>query len=216
MAYQIDDENDDETMSDAEWRDAYERFMDDDENDTFRLATARSECLQRTTEAEIGNRRLWKCERRWPEARLQREFSYLRERYWPGQLRDHALVVARIKPETCFIGLHDSKAKQIIIDLVQHRSDSGVRSTLLHELCHAAAGHRSRGHDIYFFWEVEKLLAVGAPIRVNFVYYEHGREVDPDLLDLLPRCAEIRQRQKARRPVHPAVPSASIPNDLPF
>ena len=61
------------------------------------------------------------------------------------------------------------------------------------------AGPRSRGHDIYFFWEVEKLLAAGAPVRIDFPDYEAGTDVDPDLLDLLPRCAAIRKKQKEAR-----------------
>lgn len=80
----------------------------------------------------------------------------------------------------------------------QHWSDRQIRSTLLHELCHAAAEPCSRGHDIYFFLEVEKLLAAGAPIRMDFLNYECAS--DPDLIFLLPHCADIRKKQEARRP----------------
>ena len=98
------------------------------------------------------------------------------------------------------LGLCDLPTKRIFIHLPEHRSDRRVRGTILHELCHAAAAPRSSGHDIHFFLEVEKLLAAGAPIRIPFFSYELGSDVDPDLIDLLPHCAMMRQKQQTERP----------------
>src|ERR1051326_1090404 len=136
-----------------------------------------------------------KCSHRWQQARLRRELAYFWNRYWLGRTLDYEISDAFFKKETRASASCYATARQILIDLTQHRSDRSVRSSLLHELCHAAAGPRSRGHDIYFFREVERLLAAGAPIRIDFLYYEHGQDVDPDMLDMLPRCDEMRRRQ---------------------
>ena len=72
-----------------------------------------------------------------------------------------------------------------------------MRETILHELCHAAAepwiSHGA--HDIYFFLEIDKLLAAGAPVRPNV----DGTDVTPGYLDLLPHCTDVRKRQRPRR-----------------
>jgi len=66
------------------------------------------------------------------------------------------------------MGLCDSTQKVITIDVERHKSDREVRSTVLHEMAHAAADIRgSRGHDSRFFAEVEKLLYLGAPIAID-------------------------------------------------
>ena len=58
--------------------------------------------------------------------------------------------------------------KIIAVDPDQHRSDNEVRGTILHEMAHAAADIRgSRGHDLTFFTELERLLQQGAPISVD-------------------------------------------------
>ena len=37
------------------------------------------------------------------------------------------------------------------------------------------------------------------PIRIDFLYYEDGGDVDPDLIDCLLHCAAIRRTQRSRR-----------------
>lgn len=157
-----------------------------------------------------------RCVRRWPEARLVREFRYLRQRYWPGRLLDFEVSAMTDIDEAALVtfrGRCDLKAKRIIINLPWHCSDRHVRETILHELCHAAAEPwNSRGaHDVYFFLEIDKLLAVGAPIRPDV----DGTEPPPGFLDLLPYCAELRKRvHKRQRVPHETVVGACV--DLPF
>jgi hypothetical protein len=58
--------------------------------------------------------------------------------------------------------------KVIKIDVDQHKSDREVRSTLLHEMAHAAACIcGSCGHDLKFFAEVENLLRLRGPIAID-------------------------------------------------
>ncbi len=76
----------------------------------------------------------------------------------------YRLVIATM-PDA--MGLCESTRKVITIDVEQHKSDREVRSTLLHEMAHAAASIRgSRGHDPKFFAQVEKLLHLRAPIAI--------------------------------------------------
>jgi|ERR1700678_2560676 SprT-like family len=66
------------------------------------------------------------------------------------------------------MGLCEWKRKVITIDVERHKSDREVRSTLLHEMAHAAASIRgSRGHDPKFFAQLEKLLRLRAPIAID-------------------------------------------------
>jgi hypothetical protein len=73
------------------------------------------------------------------------------------------------------------KPIRIVMDIVAHRSDRDVRSTLLHEMAHLAAGPKNIGHGAAFFAQVEALLAQGAPLRVDL-----GETQNHPLLDSVP------------------------------
>jgi hypothetical protein len=101
----------------------------------------------------------------WTEERLQDNFARYNRRYWQGRLPAYRLVIATMSDA---MGLCDSTQKVITIDVERHKSDREVRSTVLHEMAHAAADIRgSRGHDPKFFAQLEKLLQMGAPIAID-------------------------------------------------
>jgi hypothetical protein len=92
-------------------------------------------------------------------------FARYNRKYWRGRLPVYRLVIATM-PDA--MGLCESRRKVITIDVEQHKSDREVRSTLLHEMAHAAASIRgSRGHDLKFFAQLEKLLRLRAPIAIE-------------------------------------------------
>src|ERR1035441_7340506 len=89
----------------------------------------------------------------WTEQRLRDIFARYSGKYWRGRLPVYRLVI-RAMPNT--MGMCDWKRKVITIDVEQHKSDREVRSTLLHEMAHAAAFIRgSREHDLKFFAQLE-------------------------------------------------------------
>ena len=101
----------------------------------------------------------------WSETRLQDIFAHYNRKYWQGRLPAYRLVVATM-PEA--MGLCESRSKLITLDVERHKSDREVRSTVLHEMAHAAAFARgSRGHDPKFFAQVEKSLRLRAPIAID-------------------------------------------------
>lgn len=53
------------------------------------------------------------------------------------------------------------------MDIEAHASDKEIRSTLLHEMAHAAAGSGSTSHGSHFWEQIEHLLQKGAPISVG-------------------------------------------------
>ena len=64
----------------------------------------------------------------------------------------------------------------IRVDVRHHRSDRALRSTLLHEMCHAVAGSGTR-HNSPFFAQLEHLLSRRAPIGLGFPENPEGRAV---------------------------------------
>lgn len=101
----------------------------------------------------------------WSEERVRSAFARYNRRYWRGRL-PHCRLVIEAMPGT--MGPCDWARKVIKIDVDQHKSDREVRSTLLHEMAHAAAFIRgSRGHDFKLFAEVEDLLRLRAPIAID-------------------------------------------------
>ena len=84
--------------------------------------------------------------KRWPIQRLQDELDRLQASYFPGltgRVFVRAAVIATIDDDHHTLGCHDAISDcQVVIDLCRrtHRSARQIRVTLLHELCHAAAG----------------------------------------------------------------------------
>ena len=100
----------------------------------------------------------------WTVARLTRLFEHYRQRFWSGRLPTYAITVAPL--ENAF-GRCDHDECCVIIDISRHTSDRGVRSTLLHEMAHVAAGPQSLGHDSAFFAQLARLLRRRAPIGMG-------------------------------------------------
>src|SRR5262249_26676054 len=65
-------------------------------------------------------------------------------------------------------GCTEDKQRLVIVDVARHHSDKAVRDTLLHEMCHVAAGPRKLGHGSGFFKQLERLLRQKAPVSIGF------------------------------------------------
>jgi hypothetical protein len=72
----------------------------------------------------------------WFKARLQGIFARYNRKYWRGQLPAYRFVIATM-PEA--MGLCESRLTIITIDVERHTTERGIRSTVLHEMAHAAA-----------------------------------------------------------------------------
>ena len=59
------------------------------------------------------------------------------------------------------------RRRRIVVDCTRHESDKAIRSTLLHEMCHAAVPGRGIAHGSAFWRELEMLLRKKAPIEVG-------------------------------------------------
>lgn len=77
----------------------------------------------------------------WTQVRMERLFARYNRRYWDGRLPSYAVAPERL--DGC-VGLCDSKARKITVDVDAHRSDAEVRSTVLHEMAHVADTSRNR------------------------------------------------------------------------
>jgi hypothetical protein len=99
----------------------------------------------------------------WTESRLQRLFVRYNRRFWHGRLRGVRFCISPL--ERCY-GEWLLKQREIRIDIDRHEgNDREIRSTLLHEMCHVAAGP---DHNSKFWAEIERLLCRRAPIAVGF------------------------------------------------
>lgn len=103
----------------------------------------------------------------WTEERLAHLFSTYRDRYWPGRLRRVRVRIGATVANPDADGEYDIRLGVITVDVERHASDYAIRSTLLHEMAHAAAGTRSRGHDSLFLRELELLLERGARMEMG-------------------------------------------------
>ena len=74
---------------------------------------------------------------KWTEHRLQRLFVRYNCRFWHGRLRGVRVCISPL--ERCY-GQWVYKHREIRIDIERHENDREIRSTLLHEMCHVAAG----------------------------------------------------------------------------
>lgn len=102
----------------------------------------------------------------WTTEELQDRFARYRDRFWPGRLRRYRVVRGATRTLGA-VGECIPSEYLIIIDVDRHASDYALRSTLLHEMAHAAAGARSRGHDSLFLAELEHLLASRARLSMG-------------------------------------------------
>ena len=102
----------------------------------------------------------------WTQRRLEDLFQKYNGQYFGGSLRKWGAAIGRLD-DMGAVGFCESKKKQLIVDTDHITSDAEIRSTLLHEMAHAAApGRETHG---YKFWEqIERLLQKGAPITLGF------------------------------------------------
>lgn len=100
----------------------------------------------------------------WSPRRLARLFDRYNGKFWAGRIGNFTVSAPALGGP---LGLCDSKAREIHIDVEAHRTDREVRSTLLHEMAHGAAGRCRIAHGYKFWAEVEGLLKKGAPIDVT-------------------------------------------------
>jgi hypothetical protein len=99
------------------------------------------------------------------DKRLNRLFERYNRHYWYGRLPACQVTAVPLESE---LGLFDPRDYTIKIDLSKHESLSKLRRTMLHEMAHAAAEqHGSKGHDVKFFEQLERLLQKGAPIGID-------------------------------------------------
>lgn len=119
----------------------------------------------------------------WSDERLNALFRTYRDRYWPGRLRGYRVSVRTLDSAH---GQCDTASKSIWIDVARHTTDYEVRSTLMHEMAHAAAGPRSRGHDSRFFAELEHLIRSGARLSIDLAENENRPDISsvPDRFPL--------------------------------
>lgn len=103
---------------------------------------------------------------KWDEQRLTRLFDRYNRRYWSGRLPRYHMVVGPDTEHTNALGTCCARHRIIHINVACHESDRKVRSTLLHEMAHAAT-KKGRVHEVYFFAQLEKLLRKGARISVG-------------------------------------------------
>jgi len=100
----------------------------------------------------------------WSQTRLVRLFQRYNRRFWTNKLRDYRVSIAKLNGPW---GKCDERRKMILFDIEAHPSDYEVRSTLLHEMAHAAAGLGRLTHGSGFWKEIERLLRKGAPIGLG-------------------------------------------------
>jgi len=106
------------------------------------------------------------------ERRLERLFSRYNRLYWNGRLPHYRVVSKGLDGS---YGLCEWRRRIISVDVLAHKSDRELRSTVLHEMSHAAAAMRgSRGHDPKFFSQLEMLLRKGAPLTLTINDPEAG------------------------------------------
>lgn len=112
----------------------------------------------------------------WNEERLQRLFERYNRHYWAGRLTRFTVAAAPALRSDCagspILGQCDSSKREISINIELHPSDREIRSTLLHEMCHAASPKdstvSSSSHGYGFWYQVERLLRKRAPMSVGF------------------------------------------------
>src|SRR5882672_5373980 len=100
----------------------------------------------------------------WSADRIKRLFLRYDDKYWKRKLRRYSISEKNLGR---YWGKCDPQSKSIWIDIEAHPSDVTIRSTLLHEMCHAAAGVGKVSHGYNFWAQVEKLLRLGAPIALH-------------------------------------------------
>jgi hypothetical protein len=95
----------------------------------------------------------------WTNTRLQRLYQHYNHRFWAGKLPVYSVVQEPLEADG---GWTNRDELLICVDTDKYASDRAVRSVLLHEMCHVAAGEG--GHGSAFYIQLEHLLRMKAPI----------------------------------------------------
>jgi hypothetical protein len=124
----------------------------------------------------------------WTITRLERLYARYNRQFWRGRLRN---TPVRIAPMDGNLGLYQENPGKITVDIRKHKSDRQVRSTLLHEMAHAAADERNgEVHGSKFWSQIERLLRQNAPITVGFSETQDLRI----LRNVVPQCFPLARR----------------------
>lgn len=103
----------------------------------------------------------------WSPARLIQLFQRYNSRYWKGKLSRYVVKIGDLSDRGA-IGLCLFIEHEIVVDVAAHSNDAEIRSTLLHEMAHAADKSTSRyAHGDGFFEQIEHLLRQKAPISLT-------------------------------------------------
>ena len=77
----------------------------------------------------------------WTVKRLERLYARYNCHFWKGRLPHIPLRIAQMDG---LRGLYEENPQRITINISEHKNDREVRSTLLHEMAHAAARRKHR------------------------------------------------------------------------
>lgn len=135
--------------------------------------------------------------RGWSQQRLSRLFDRYNQRYWSGRLPWYRFVVGPDPAHKDALGTCRARQRIIHVDIASHKSDREVRSTLLHEMAHAAT--KKRSHGVNFFAQLEKLLGKGAPISVGNPEAGYARILADIVPARFPLTKRMMDRAEARR-----------------
>jgi len=106
-------------------------------------------------------------------------------------------------------GICDWKRHEITVDIAAHASDAAVRTTLLHEMAHAAETATSQyTHGDGFFQQIEYLLRRHAPISLEMSEMPGHRlplAAVPKKFPLCRKAAAKLSAAKRRAPHHAGV-----------
>jgi hypothetical protein len=130
----------------------------------------------------------------WSDQRLDKLFRHYNAVYWKNRL---ATFLMFNKELPWGLGIYFPDLNAVVIDVSKHRSDRHVRSTVLHEMCHIAAG--GPGHNSRFMAQAERLLRLKAPIAVGVA--EAQMRVDVNAVAIPAKfklCRRAIKREAAR------------------
>ena len=146
---------------------------------------------------------------------LQRRFDEYRERYWPGRMRQYRVVAGPTRTIGA-LGECVYAEKLLIVDVSNHATLYDLRTTLLHEMAHAAAGSCSRGrHDSLFFAQLEFLLERGARLKMGLPETGNLPNLDsvPDRFPLARKALTRAYLQAQRQLVQADIPEFTVDNE---
>ena len=132
----------------------------------------------------------------WTQRRLDNLFLRYNETYFNGALS--AWSAAIVKLDARVGGLCEKTHKQVIVDTDKYESDAQIRSTLLHEMAHAASPTNS-GHGYEFWAQLEQLMRKRAPVTVGFPEAPDCTMLDDVVPKEFPLCRKAMNKLQERK-----------------